>query len=495
MKGKFSSLYLVAAVILVMAAASLISPFELFGLRFSRANLFPEFLEYDDEPLPEAFKADFDNLYEQISREDVSQKDSSITLTFLPEGDSLPSFERQFRIAFLGDSFIEGDILTRDLRESLQDELGGRGVGFVPCALPFGVYRQSAKSGGESWRKYSIMKSKAVPEALKDSFLASGYMASGSKGAVMTWEQKPLNALLDSAGVCRIFFLSNENSSIEVSDGSVKVKFDVEGSPRLRQVVLQTFSNSLSLKVLSGSIICYGASFESSEGIVLDNFSVRSNNGDAIFHSNASLNRQFNDFLAYDIVVLQYGLNIMLPDKTNYSKYQAQLEDVIKYVKAGFPGSEIVVMGVSERGVLRDSDTTYTSINSAPALSRYQKAAADAQGVLFWDTYSAMESLGGLSAFVKNGWIASDQTHFNFYGGRALSKKMFPFVKEVIGDKKRSDRGVDSLEAVQPDSVLFSPAEKTPVQANASSLPSKATSSSEPLPSASPDSTTASPDR
>ena len=46
---------------------------------------------------------------------------------------------RPVRIAVLGDSFIEGDIITADLREQLQNLCGGRGVGFrrakkaLPC--------------------------------------------------------------------------------------------------------------------------------------------------------------------------------------------------------------------------------------------------------------------------------------------------------------------------------------------------------------------------
>ena len=38
------------------------------------------------------------------------------------------------RVAFMGDSFVEGDILTADLRELLQDTFSGGGVGFVPFA-------------------------------------------------------------------------------------------------------------------------------------------------------------------------------------------------------------------------------------------------------------------------------------------------------------------------------------------------------------------------
>ena len=39
---------------------------------------------------------------------------------------------RPVRVAFLGDSFIEGDILVADLRAALQQVFGGEGVGFVP---------------------------------------------------------------------------------------------------------------------------------------------------------------------------------------------------------------------------------------------------------------------------------------------------------------------------------------------------------------------------
>ena len=38
---------------------------------------------------------------------------------------------RPVRVAFLGDSFIEGDIVVADFRSGMQERFGGRGVGFV----------------------------------------------------------------------------------------------------------------------------------------------------------------------------------------------------------------------------------------------------------------------------------------------------------------------------------------------------------------------------
>ena len=45
--------------------------------------------------------------------------------------DELAAKPRPVRIAYFGDSFIEADILTADLRAMLQERYGGCGVGFV----------------------------------------------------------------------------------------------------------------------------------------------------------------------------------------------------------------------------------------------------------------------------------------------------------------------------------------------------------------------------
>ena len=132
---------------------------------------------------------------------------------------------------------------------------------------------------------------------------------------------------------------------------------------------------------------------------------------------------------------------------------------MIQFARISFPGSEIVVMGVTDRGVKRDGDTTYTSINSAPALSRHQKAAADSQGALFWDTCEAMERHGGLETFADKGWIASDRVHFKFSGGKGLAEEMEGSWEEMIVRKVRESRKESVIEAVEADSSMFGTAE------------------------------------
>lgn len=453
----FRGFALTGLVVIAVTAFSLVSPAKIGGVQLGRANLWQGLLEYDDADLSDEFAPDFESLNSQVGN---TAEELPAETSFWWNADSL-TLGKTYRIAFLGDSFIEGDILVGDLRESLQSEFGGGGPGFVPCEPPFGVYRHTAKVRGKGWKKYGILKYKGVPERLRGDFLFSGYMDCGGKGAEMTWERGSGFGHIDSSDVCRIFFMNRADCSLELRiDGGRSRTFSAKGAPALRQIVVGADTDTLSLRVLSGSLVCYGASFESSRrGVQADNFSVRSNNGGAMFRSNASLNRQFAEMVGYDAVVLQYGLNIMQPDKSNYTKYQKQVEDMIQFARISFPGSEIVVMGVTDRGVKRDGDTTYTSINSAPALSRHQKAAADSQGALFWDTCEAMERHGGLETFADKGWIASDRVHFKFSGGKVLAEEMEGFWEEMIVRKVRESRKESVIEAVEADSSMFGTAE------------------------------------
>lgn len=75
----------------------------------------------------------------------------------LQEGHS-----RSVRIAFVGDSFIEGDILVAPFRQALQQRYGGKGVGYVPLTSPVVRFRQSIQQRFEgAWRETSANKSKS----------------------------------------------------------------------------------------------------------------------------------------------------------------------------------------------------------------------------------------------------------------------------------------------------------------------------------------------
>lgn len=66
------------------------------------------------------------------------------------------------RVAVVGDSYIEGDIFTQDLREKLQDAYGGAGVGYVSMHSDFPGFRKSVRQeerdGKLSWPIKSLTR-------------------------------------------------------------------------------------------------------------------------------------------------------------------------------------------------------------------------------------------------------------------------------------------------------------------------------------------------
>ncbi|MCB0576032.1 MAG: hypothetical protein KDC61_15870, partial [Saprospiraceae bacterium] len=67
-------------------------------------------------------------------------------------------YGRTVRIAWYGDSFVEGDILIGDLRDSLQSLWGGNGVGFVPVTSEVARFKRTLTHNFSGWNTYSIIK-------------------------------------------------------------------------------------------------------------------------------------------------------------------------------------------------------------------------------------------------------------------------------------------------------------------------------------------------
>ena len=493
-----------AALIAVLAAVSFIPPQSIGSVKLRRANILSDVLVFDDaaaaepaaEPVlfdEEDFHIDLEAVAERIEA-DTAPRETQATYRWIiprdslrgprPEPnparltatpvpiedysdsgrirafcDTLLNARRPVRIAFLGDSFVEGDILTADLRERLQTAFGerpGGGAGFAPMASPLTAFRRTIKTQSKGWTTYNIMQRKAAPENLRNHFYISGWVSQPAAGASTRWENTDYRKLLDSCDGARIFFLSPRDSRVEVTlNDTLRRAFDITGDAAVRQIeVSAPHVRSLAFKVLSGAedFVGYGAVFEG-RGVVVDNYSVRSNNGQAMFWTNPSVNAQINAMLGYDLVVLQYGLNIMQPGVKNYTNYAGQIEKMIAYVRQCFPGAAVLVLGVSDRSV--KTDAGFEPMDAIPHMLDCQRRAARNTGAAFWPTCDAMRALGGMEQFVKNGWAGKDYTHINYAGGRRVAWALFDAINAGVSEVYTEQR-IASLRRTAAQAVLDS---------------------------------------
>ncbi|MBR3886775.1 MAG: hypothetical protein IKJ21_04150 [Alistipes sp.] len=371
--------------------------------------------------------------------------------------EKLLAGQEPVRVAFMGDSFVEGDILTADLRELLQDTFMGGGVGFVPFASPFTGFRQTIKTTSKGWTPYNIMQRKSVPEPYVGDFFVSGWVARPAAGASTRWEMSSKRRHLEECSRARLLFICREAARIAVTlnDGEERI-FEFEADDVVRQIVVEEERiSSLEMKILSGEagFTGIGADFDSKEGVAVDNFSIRSNNGQAMFWSSAAVNAQIHTMRAYDLVILQYGLNIMQADRHNYSLYGEQVKKMIRYAESCFPGAAILVMGVSDRS--QRGEQGIVPMSSAVDLTASQREAAEKCGASFWNTYEAMQRMGGMTRFVENGWAGKDYTHINYAGGREIARQLYYGLLQGAQSRSRTLRQrMEDAQPVLPERTL-----------------------------------------
>lgn len=473
-----------AALIAVLVAVSFIPPQSIGGLRLRRANILSDLIAFDDASGAgkeadtklydeEEFRVDLAEVASRIEADTLRREvptsyewrlaaDSTegdpyarhradtlrrtaelIPIEDYSDSGRLRAFcdtlllaRRPVRIAFLGDSFVEGDILTADLRECLQTAYGGRpggGTGFAPMASPLTAFRRTVKTQSKGWTTYNIMQRKSAPEFLRNHFYISGWVSQPSADASTRWENTDFRRKLDAVTDARILFLSPHDSRVEVMlNDTLRHEFAIEGDAAVRQITVSAPRiHSLTFRVLSGTedFIGYGAVFEG-RGVVVDNYSVRSNNGQAMFWTNPSVNAQIHAFAPYDLVILQYGLNIMQAGVTGYRGYAAQIEKMVAYVRQCFPGAAVLILGVSDRSVKTDSG--FEPMDAVPYMTESQRTAARNTGAAFWPTSEAMRAQGGMAEFVRNGWAGKDYTHINYGGGRRVAWALYDALNEEI---------------------------------------------------------------
>ncbi len=369
---------------------------------------------------------------------DVPRKLGDITLIedYTPKQNGMKHFaqainrrnksKRPVRIAFLGDSFIEADILTQNIREALQELYGGCGVGYMAMHSDFPGFRRSINQVDNGWNTYSVSKN------YKDQYTSLPLLFHRPSGEAFT-RFKGVNKLkyIDRWDVSTIGFIANSDATITMKTDSTTHTYDVTANDKAQFITLRETTSILEVRCDNPDIAMWGTWLDGNNGIAVDNISIRGYSGTTIHDLPLKRLEELNDNIPYDLIILQYGLNRMTASITNYDPYTQQLNKAIAHLQEAFPHTDILIMGVGDRcdkqgGEMKTMKAIYGMIEA-------QRNAAMQSGCLFWDTYEAMQSLGGMPEFVNNKWANKDYTHINHNGGQPLSSEFVKALTHAIG--------------------------------------------------------------
>lgn len=426
------SFVLCVAIITCLLVLSVIPKFSIESLTFRNINLLSDI----ERPVIDSVEVAFTDslvakqdsvirLVREVCRpgltciEDYSG-DSTALYKFHKALADIKKNPRAVRIAFYGDSFIEGDVFCGSFRDSLQSLFGGNGVGFVPITSGVAGFRNTIKHSFDNWRTSNLIsRTDSTAE-----YGPAGYCFKPLEG---NWvEYRPAKKrFLREFNTVKLYYKNYHEAKVKFSINydttqwttplrkSTQLQEWVYRGKKLRSIRF-TFEPFDSLRL-------FGASFEGGPGVYVDNFSLRGNSGISLTGIRKGMLTKFNSYRSYKLVILQFGLNMVVEDSLNYRAYVKRMVRVIETMKTAYPQASFLLLSVSDRS--SNSTGRFETMNAIPAMRNAQRMIAQETKIAFWDLFEAMGGENSMVKFVtsKPALAAKDYTHVNFNGGKKLA--------------------------------------------------------------------------
>jgi len=342
------------------------------------------------------------------------------------------------RIGFFGDSFIEADILTADLRRMLQDKYGGCGVGYVDITSAVQGFRPTVRHSFGGWRSHASTDTIYFDRSRQG--ISARYFIPSAGSYVELKGQSKYAARLDTFDRAMIYFHNKGEMTLAArinKEPAISRSFHAVEGIQTMEVDGHIGSVRFTVEKVDSALF-YGVTLDGRSGISLDNFSVRASSGTTLRYIPRKTLKEFNRVRPYDLIILQYGLNVATRLGKNYDNYQRAILESIQHLKECFPQAGILLVSVGDRDYKTDTGELRT-MPGVKNLIRYQENIAAESGIAFWNLFEAMGSDGSMARMVhsKPSKANYDYTHINFRGGEELAGLLF---ETLVYGKEQYDK-------------------------------------------------------
>lgn len=323
------------------------------------------------------------------------------------------------RISHYGDSPVTNDGITAPTRRLLQERFGDAGHGFILIDRPWAWYGHQAItfSAGGGWLSDSLMNPR-----INDGAFGFGGVTFRANGAGKFARFAPADTGDTGKKFSRmeVYFLRQPNGgqfnvnvngtneqTVSTSSQAVESGFIELNGP-------QSGSNYFEIKTVQGNVRLFGAVIENDgPGIVYDSLGV--NGAYAGLLATVMNEQHWAAQLQHrnpDLVILNYGTNeSQYASDSQMARYDQDLREVIRRIRAGLPGVSILVVSPMDRGTR--SGGKIVTLPSIPKIVELQRRVALESNCAFFDLFTAMGGEGTMTKWHegKNHLVGGDLTH------------------------------------------------------------------------------------
>jgi len=322
-------------------------------------------------------------------------------------------------VVHFGDSQIEEDRLTTQVRRALQRQYGGGGAGLLPLhqtiptrtvwqRITMNGVEQQINQGPKRYLVYgpqSMRRKNSKYGPMGQVAIMDNSLVAGSEDIVMEINAGGKSKYTDS------YF----NRVRVVQSGEVAVSI-ARATDRQGDVFILPDSSSSVTIHLKGKGEIFGISLEKDKGVMVDNIPMRGSSG-AVFTSIGS-----NELQSYfqstntRLIIMQFGGNVMpyTTTRQQVAQYISKMQTQIQYIKYLAPESSIVFVGPSDMSERRDGQLqTYKMI---PVMDRALQQMALEEEIGYFSLYRHMGGKGSMITWKEKGLAGGDYVHFTRKG-------------------------------------------------------------------------------
>jgi lysophospholipase L1-like esterase len=348
---------------------------------------------------------------------------------FWTTAENAVSDNRVVRILHYGDSQIEMDRISYQLRAYMQQHFGGGGPGMLPFSTIIASTTVSQSASGSlthlaSFGDSTVVRSRGNYGTMMQCFRMDGNASMSVRASS--------NAKTDSRfkKFSRIRLVYNDRRGNLKATLSEKKKKRKNISYTSKKVgvgsmlwTLDSATTAFNLNVV-GSADLYCVTVDNGPGVAVDNIPMRGCSGSQFTSVDKNLLAQSYTQLDVAMIILQFGGNSVpyLKSKKSISNYCNTIGKQIDYVHQCCPKAKILFVGpsdmsTSERGKLQ----TYPML---PALIDSLRVTSNRHGAAFWSIYHAQGGWNSMLSWKKQGLSGSDYVHFTPKGAAMMGDRL-----------------------------------------------------------------------
>jgi lysophospholipase L1-like esterase len=340
------------------------------------------------------------------------------------EMDNCKITERIIRILHYGDSQIETDRISSNIRSFFQNKFGGGGPGMIPLIQSIPTSSVTQRISGDNISEYAIYGNAEKRDDKNYGIMAKNYRINGTVNlSIFPSSFKNIDIKVTRISRVSVIYDSFDNNfSGVLSDRKTKYKsVQTCENPSLGIMywVIDSTSSHLNLE-LNGNADIFGITLDNGYGVSVDNIPIRGSSGTFFTGLNSYNLKQMYNLCDVGMIILQFGGNSIpsLSGKTSIDYYTNLIAHQIAYLKKINPDLKIIFIGPSDMSTKKDGEmVTYSLL---PDFVNSIKEAVTKNGATFWDMYNAMGGENSMPVWVQNGYAVNDYVHFTPQGANII---------------------------------------------------------------------------